>query len=77
MSARRASPPLPDAGTDRFRTIDGFRVFLDDERYSPAMIARIESDRYENDERALVGALLRDGDRVLESATLRAARPTC
>lgn len=53
----------------RLQEIDGFHVFLDEERYSPALIARIEAGNYETRERALVRDLLRAGDRVLEAGT--------
>ncbi|MTV32645.1 FkbM family methyltransferase [Rhodoblastus acidophilus] len=49
--------------------IDSLSVFVDTQRYSPAMINTLRSGRYEGGERHIVKNLLRAGDRVLEIGT--------
>jgi FkbM family methyltransferase len=46
--------------------IDGFRILIDYEHWSPKLVRRVLSGRYEVEERRMVRTILAPGDRVLE-----------
>lgn len=50
----------------RHVTLDGIRIQIDYERWSPRLVGKVLSERYETEERKLVPRVLAKHDRVLE-----------
>jgi FkbM family methyltransferase len=60
---------LADGRTGLIMNIDSHTIFIDTEKYSPALVDSLKSGAYEASERHLVGKILRSTDRVLELGT--------
>jgi FkbM family methyltransferase len=64
--AREAMAYVQSACKLRTASIDGFQILVDYEHWSPKLVRRVLSGRYEVEERRMVPAVLAPGDRVLE-----------
>lgn len=60
---------LPSGRNGWLEHVDGLSLFVDSERYAPAIIGSIRNGEYELGERSIVRRIVRPGDRVLEIGT--------